>query len=80
MALQRRLYNNNNEERMKNIKCFPCPLLFQNTACNLPKDTTDHIRSLLETGKKNSRARGKSGILPVLVLHEKETALARRSQ
>lgn len=75
MALQRQLYNN--EERMNDNKCFSCPLLFQDTICNFPKDTADHIRSFLKTGENNSRARRKSGILPVLVLHEKETALAK---
>lgn len=61
----------------KDNECFSCALLFQDTICNLSKDTTDHIRSFLKTGEKNSRACCKSGILSVLVLHEKETALAK---
>lgn len=61
------------EYNRKDNECFPCALLFQDTICNLPKDTADHIRSFLKTGEKNSRAHRKSGILPVLVLHEKET-------
>lgn len=69
--------NEGSEYDGKDNECFSCPLLFQDTICNLSKDTADNIGSFLKTSEKNSRARRKSDIFPVLVLHEKERTLAK---